>query len=438
MKQALSNTLRMTAAASTLGFLAISQNALASGFSVPEISTAGLSTANAMVANPDETGAFAYNPAAMGFHDTTSASLGAVFIGPRFDVTTASGNHDSQGASWITAPLFNAAIKVNDKWRAGLTVNAPFGLETRWDYGTFPALSQSGTLPPPLPPLSVPTGSHPTTSKLEIIDFAPTLAYRASEHLSLGAGLDLYWAKSAALDSNLATMGGNGAGLGFNLSALYSQGALSLGIAFRSAATAEVSGSFLPQNATLERVYTFTGGAAGLPPPQPGNVDVNLPWRLQLGARYEINAELAVEFDWTRIGWSQFDTLKVKGVNTGLISEDTNKWHDANAYRFGATYQVRPETQLRFGYSYDERAQDDAHFSARVPDTNRQLFSIGVAQSIANGYSVELGYMYVLGEDRKYRSTTPWTGGEVNGTSAIDGDYGTTAHLIGLELTKTF
>ncbi len=426
------------AVASTLGGCAVGAfllpgSAAASGFSVPEVSTAGIATANALVANPEETGAFAYNPSAMGFHDASSVNLGAIMIGPSFSVKTGSGSHDSQGADWLAAPMIQVAIKAADQWRVGLAVNAPFGLETRWTYGTFPLLSQSRTLPSPLGPVTVPTGNHPTESKLEILDFVPSVAYRVNDNLSLGLGADIYWAKSAQLNSNLGKMSGDGNGVGVNLSALYRLDALSFGVTYRSGATLDIDGGYTPQNMPLV-------AAGRLPPGQSANVELDLPWSVQVGVRYAFNAALAVELDWTRTGWSRFATLEVKGDNTGdLIFADTNDWSNANAYRLGLTWQVRPATQLRFGYSYDETGQPDEHFSARVPDSDRQLFGIGIAQDLGNGYSVEGSYMYVMGDDRNYRSATPYApGGDVNGTDALNGDYEMHANLFGIELVKVF
>ena len=122
---------------------------MAAGFALPELSTAGTGTANALVANPEETGAFAYNPAAMGFHERSTVALGAIFIGPSFTVSNEGGRSDSQGADWYAGPGFQAALRLTDQWRFGLGINAPFGLETRWAYGTFPTLSQSVTIPTP-------------------------------------------------------------------------------------------------------------------------------------------------------------------------------------------------------------------------------------------------------------------------------------------------
>ena len=435
MHSRLARSVAAALAAGAIGTLGLQGSAHASGFALPEASTAGIGTANALVANPKDVGAIPYNAAAMGFHDKSSVALGVLMIGPSFSVATASGNHEGTGADWVAGPLFQAAIKVADRWRVGLGLTAPFGLETRWPYGTFPALSQSATLrlPAPLGTVTIPTASHPTTSKLEILDLAPTVAFRVNDSLSLAAGLDIYWVKSAELNSNLGAMSGDGTGVGFNLGLMYRLKALSLGASFHSAPTIGLSGNFTPSNTTLVALRR-------LPQGQPASLDLNLPWRLQLGVRYEITKEVAAEFDWSYTGWSKFDRLVVTGDRTGTqISSETNAWSNANAYRLGLTWQVLPATQLRLGYAYDETGQGDDYFSARVPDNNRQTFGIGVAQDLGRGFSVEAGYMYVMGEKRNYRSAVPYTATSgVNGTTALNGEYEMSANLIGIEVVMTF
>lgn len=420
-------------AAGTIGTFGVVDNAAASGFALPEISAAGAATANAMVANPEEIGAIPYNAAAMGFHNS-SVAAGAIMIGPSFRVTTSNGEHDSQGADWVAVPMIQGAVKVHDQWRIGFGINAPFGLETRWPfsasppYGTFPALSMSRQI---APGVVVPTGNHPTSSKLEILDFVPTAAYRVNQDLSLAAGLDVYWVKSAELNSNLGQMSGDGTGLGFNLGLMYRVKALTLGVSYHSASTIGIDGDYMPLNSTLVRLGRLAQG-------QSASVDLDLPWRLQVGARYELNETVAAELDWSYTGWSEFNRLVVVGDTGDLISYDTNDWSNSSAYRFGLTWQARPATQLRFGYAYDETGQGGNHFSARVPDSDRQLFSLGLAQDLGSGYSIEASYMYVLANERNVRSAVPYTGGAPNGTSAINGKYEMDANLIGIEIVKVF
>jgi long-chain fatty acid transport protein len=418
-----------------LAVLAAAPQAQASGFSVPELSTAGLGTANAMVANPDEIGAFAYNPAAMSFHDSSSVAIGGLFINMNLSVDNASGRHDSNSPEWVAAPLFQAAVKVTDRWRVGLGATTPFGLETRWDEGTFPLLSGSRTLTiPTIGTISLPNGNQPTKSLLQVLDITPSASYRINDMVSVSAGLDYYWAKQAELDSSLAELQGRGSGLGWNLGLMFRKDAWSLGASYHSATTVAIDGTYTPLDNTLVALGAVTPG-------QTAKLDLNLPWRLQLGARYAINPQLAVEVDWTRIGWSQFENIEVKTKSGGnVIFTDTNDWEDADAIRLGLTYAVRPNTQLRFGYSYDQTGQPDAHFSARVPDSDRQLFSIGVSQGLGQGFTVEAGYMYVLVDDRNYSGDTQYQGlgTDVNGSTAVAGTYESDVNLFAIELSKVF
>lgn len=423
------------ALAGGLSVLAVAPQAQASGFSVPELSTAGLSTSNAMVANPQEIGAFAYNPAAMAFHDASSLSVGALLVNMNLSLDNASGSHDSRTPDWVGIPMIQAAVKVSDQWRVGLGVNTPFGLETRWDLGTFPLLSGTRTLTVPgIGSLSLPTGNQPTSSQLQVLDITPTASYRINELFSVSGGLDYYWAKQAQLDSSLAELQGRGSGLGWNLGLMFRKDAWSLGANYHSAATVAIDGTYTPLDTTLVALGVLTPG-------QTAKLDLNLPWRLQLGARYAINPQLAVEVDWTRIGWSEFDKIQVKTKNGGaVIFTDTNDWEDTDAIRLGLTYDVRPTTQLRFGYSYDQTGQTDAHFSARVPDSDRQLFSLGVSQGLGQGFKVEAGYMYVLVDDRSYTGDTRYAGlgSDVNGSTAVAGTYEGDVNLFAIEVSKQF
>jgi long-chain fatty acid transport protein len=215
---------------------------------------------------------------------------------------------------------------------------------------------------------------------------------------------------------------------------MFRKGAWSLGASYHSAATVAIDGTYTPLNQTLVAI-------GALVPGQTAELDLNLPWRLQLGARYAINPQLAVELDWTRMGWSEFQKIKVDGKVTGqTIFTDVNDWEDADAIRLGLTYDIRPSTQLRLGYSYDETGQPDDHFSARVPDKDRQLFSIGVAQDLGNDFRVEAGYMYVLTEDRDFSGDFPYggLGSDVNGSTAVAGEYKGDVNLFAIEFSKAF
>jgi long-chain fatty acid transport protein len=64
---------------------------------------------------------------------------------------------------------------------------------------------------------------------------------------------------------------------------------------------------------------------------------------------------------------------------------------------------------------------------------------VGAAQDLGQGWTAEAGYMYVMFNDRDFSSSRPYRlGEEINGTAAVNGEYQAHAHLVGLELRKTF
>lgn len=378
----------------------------ASGFRLPEASLAGLGTSNALVANAQEPGALAYNPAAMAFHDGTTVVAGLIAIDPDISVTTSSGDHDSSVDTPFYVPDLFVTGHISPTVTWGLNIGAPFGLETNWAPGTFPTLT--GGL----------AGLHPTRSKIDMVNINPNMAVKLGANTSIAAGLDYYYVRDVRLDSGAAKVSGDGGDYGFNLAALHIAGPWSFGASYRSAITVDVDGTV---NTT------------------PATANVDFPWMLQVGARYQATKAVAIEFDIERTGWSEFDQIRIRSSATGgILATSTNNWDDANAYRLGATWDVTQDTQLRAGYTFDETGQTDEYFSARLPDADRHLFSIGVAQKLG-GWTIEGGYMYVLFDDRDNASATAYVPpGDPNGTTAYNGSYSASVHLLGLGVNTKF
>ncbi len=389
--------------------------AQASGFNIPEISIGGLGTANAVVANPRMLGAVPYNPSLAAFHSGTTLSGGLMVVHPESKVTTAARNTPTtasfQGKDNVFIPNLSVTHQVNDQITLAFNTSVPLGLSTQYPPGTFSVLS---------------TGS-PTKSQVEVVDISPSLAFRVSPSTSVAIGVDYYWVRKIAFDASAIQNKGDGTAWGWNLSATHVNGPWSLGASFRSHAQADISGS-----TTVTGLGTFGGTKA----------ELDIPWRAQIGVRYQVNPKLAVEADLSRTGWSSFDTLV---INTTVpipalqTITSANHWKNTNAYRLGATWQLDDATELRFGYTLDKTAMPTAYFSARTADADRNLFSIGIERKLGNGLAIEAGYMYVKFKDRSLRSATAYTtGSDPNGTDAYNGDYKTTVHLFGVGLSKRF
>ena len=157
---------------------------------------------------------------------------------------------------------------------------------------------------------------------------------------------------------------------------------------------------------------------------------------LQLGVLYQPTDNFGVEFDIERTSWASFDTITISNSTGAPLTSSANNWEDTTTYRLGFTYKITSATKLLFGYSYDETPQPDEFFSARVPDADRQLFSIGASHEFSS-WKLEYAYMYVDVDDRTINSSTA-PGTEPNGTLAYNGTYESEVSLIGLSLSTSF
>ncbi|RMG36737.1 MAG: aromatic hydrocarbon degradation protein [Gammaproteobacteria bacterium] len=390
----------------------------AAGFNVPEISVAGTALSNALAANPEIHGAVAYNPALAAFHKGTVITAGVNVVHAESTVSPTLGTPaDFQGQDNVFIPNLHLTHQWNQDVFLGFSSSLPFGLSTNYPLGTFGTLAAFN----PGAPLSA-GALQPTKSKVEIVDMAPSVTFKLGQDTAIGVGVDYYWARKVVFDSQDVQNSGDGDGWGLNVSLAHVAGPWSVGASYRSRAVVDIQGT---------TVFGLLGAT-------PAKAKLVVPWRAQIGIRYKASPALAIEADVSRTGWNSFDTLTISNAISPVVS--TNQWDDSNAYRLSATYQLNNAAELRFGYTFDEKASGDAHFSARTADSDRHLFSLGFGLDLGNGLEVEGSYMLVRFTDRNFATTTPFGtyGSDANGTSAYNGNYETTVHIVGLGLSKRF
>lgn len=396
-------------------------SAHASGFRIPEVSVAGTASANALAATTDELGAIAYNPALISFHKGKAAMLGVNYIDIEFTVTPTGGTETKgNGKSKHYAPNILLSTVGDNNWGFAMLVNAPFGLETSWPDETFP-----GFVPVvinPGPPAVTLDNLEPTLSRITMLNYNPNLSYQFDATSSVSFGLDFYDVMDLALNSQAFKIGGSGSGIGWNIGVVNKMGALTLGMSYRSKVNTHITGNF--DSSSIGG--TVLGAKAKL----------EFPDIFQLGLHYQATDALGIEFDVDRTGWSSFDQIRVESSTGGTFTTSTNNWKNSWAYRLGMSYKVSNTMKLMFGYSYDDSPQPDEYFSARVPDADRQLFSIGASHDI-NGWILQYSYMYVDIDTRNVNSSTGFTG-DPNGTVLYNGKYETDLYLIGLSLATKF
>lgn len=397
----------------SISFIVYLQSATASGFRLPEYSAAGVATSNALVADTSRISAVAYNPAIMSIYvprkENKNLFSGNV-INVQFDSEVTIGATTTQGSgetSFIIPSLF-VSTPITKQLTLGLLIHSPFGLETAWPADTFAPFASINAL-------------EPNLSRIKMYNANFNLGYQLNANTGFAFGLNRYELLDLQFNSQAAEIKGTGEGYGWNVAYIGKFDKLSLGISYRSAVHASADGS-----------ATTTTPATAI------ELDVTFPEMLTIGINYAVSDKLKVEFDIEHTGWDVYDNLNIRrSTDQSTLTLSTNNWKNTLAYRASVQYKINKH-QILFGYAYDETPQGDAFYSARIPDADRQLFSIGYQYDFGN-YQLETGLMLVKFDDRTVNSSDAYVlTQEPNGTTAYNGTYRSSATVISVGFNTTF
>jgi len=390
--------------------------ALGLGVRIPDQNAAATARGNAFAATADNASAVYYNPAGITQFDGISVLVGAYSISLNVDVELDAPGSSSFGNTnneQQFAPQFFASWKLKDLPLAlGFGVYAPFGFAMEYpDRTAFRALARKG--------------------KIEYLTFNPVLAWQVTDTLSVAIGANINTAETT-LERGVLAPGdsfrfkGNGTSFGFNAGLLWKPHPMhSFGVNYRSASNIEFDG--------ISRLQYdgFTVPTPFGPFPVPGvrrednaTVDFDFPQNVVLGYSFRPTENWNFEFNWD---WTDWDTLNdlVLNQKSGDVILPFG-WKSSAFYEFGLTRKFGNGLRASVGYIYSENSSPNATFNPIVPDSNRNIYSIGFGQSLDH-VNWDVAYQYAHGPARNID----------NGTTA-DGTYRFDSHAITFSLGYQF
>ncbi|NDP48304.1 MAG: transporter [Sulfuriferula multivorans] len=383
----------------------------AAGFALVEQNASGLGNAYAgQAASAQDASTIFFNPAGMTLLPDRQVVMAGHLIKPQAEfngtVTPAIGG-DNGGDAGGLAVVPNAyfAYRLTPDIHVGLGMNAPFGLKTEYD-SAWKGRTQA------------------IKSELKTINLNPSIAWKASETLSLGAGLSIQYAKatltSNAGTSGLATIEGDDYGWGFNLGALWQVSpATRIGLAYRSEVEQKLKG-------TAEFSLNALGNG-------PIKASLTLPDSASLSVLHKLNPkwELLADVTWT--GWSDFDELRILRTSGTLLSLTPENWSDSYRYSVGANYRMNDKLTLRGGVAYDETPVSDIYRTARIPDESRTWLAFGAQYRLSNSSAIDFGYAHLFIKDARINKT--------EGTAppiTLTGKYESSVDILSAQFTHNF
>ena len=395
--------------------------AIAGGFGIGTQSGSG--TGNAFAggaAAADDSSVAWYNPAAMfalapgkqitvaghalkpSFKFTNSGASTGAFLG----AGTGEGN---DGGDWNFVPNAFYTMDINPNWRFGFAVNAPFGLKTDYDAGwrgRFQALK----------------------SDIKSVNLNPSIAYKVSDRLSIGAGVSVQKidatltsdATAAAL--GLVTLKADDVGYGFNLGMSFQATPdTRIGAHYRSTVKYDLEGT-----ATFSAVAALNGGI---------RADLKVPDSFSVSVFHKLNPKWELMGDITWTGWSsvqQLAVIRTTGAVGTLLpgSPLLFRWDDTWRVGVGANYKVNDNMKLRFGVAFDQTPTNDVDRTPKLPDQDRTWIAIGVQHRLSKAGVLEAGYAHEFVKDASINNVTA--------VGTLRGSFKNKADIFSLQYSHSF
>lgn len=403
--------------------------AAASGFALIEQSGSGLGNAFAGgAASAYDASTIFYNPAGMSRLSGRQITVSGSMIGPSAQFSNAGsvaaaarplGSAPGDAGSWALVPNAYFAMEVNPKMHVGLGINAPFGLKTEYQagwMGRFQALKSS----------------------VETINLNPSLSWRVTDALTLGAGVNYQRIRAGLtsaqsfgpLGEGVSNMSGSDAAWGVNLGALMDMGnGGRLGIAYRSSVNYQLSGTL---------VVTSPAGVAVLNRPVIANM--KMPDTLSLSYFRDLGNQWDVMADLTRTGWSNFSELRIVDAGTGAARSLTpENWSNTWRVALGGNYHYNDQWTARMGVAYDQAGVSDAFRTARIPDANRTWLALGGQYKPTKSSAVDFGYAHLFVNNSSINNNTGATGAASTATvGRLVGTYKNSVDIFSVQYAHSF
>ena len=410
-----------------LSTLLLSTSAMAAGFHLREQSAAAQGNAYAGATAGAENGSYAYyNAAGLTRQKGLQVNLGATYIAPRATAKNVMSESGTRGADVenvvhaAVSPNGTVSYQLNDRAFAAIAVNSPFGMITKYDRDWVGS-------------------DHGITSDLKSGAITPMFAYKATDKLSLGAGVQMQyvWAHLTSSHTlapgvrvNNVTTNGNDFDMGYQLGALYEfTDSTRVGVGYRSEINHKLKGKMKSSGSPSSEFNALTN--------QKISAKLTTPAMLSMGVYHDINEKWAVMAEYQRVFWSSFQNLTFVGDRLnkpeGNIAQVKENWRDTNFYSIGTSYMLDNQWKLRLGLAYDQSAVRYAHRTPRIPDSDRIWYSAGLGYQYNENLSFDMGYTYIKAHSARMNSAV--TGNEGSHVSA---DYSNSVKVFAFSVNYAF
>ena len=439
-------------ALAVLGALVAGQ-AGASGFQLREQSVKNLGKSNAGSLVGKDASNVSLNPAAMTNLDknTFQADITVIDLTAEFTgsgrvlgspAAPLSGGNGGDPGDPTVVPNMAAVFPLHgalEGMTIGASVGAPFGLKTEYEpgwVGRYRAL----------------------TSDVKVVDLTLSVAFKATDGVSFGAGLiyeraDVTLSKAIDFGTAICASGnpancfnpvypfkpqqmdgafevsGNDTAMGYVIGMQVAPSdKLAIGVSHRSEIKHDLTGTLDFQNvpALLGADPRFQDGDGG--------ARMVTPKITTLSIMYGVTDAFRVLADYQATGWSSLQDVTIKRSNGTVVGSEDFSWKDTDFFSVGVEYDLSEAFTLRAGVGKDESPTNDVTRTPRLPDDDRMLYSLGMSWAMSDHLTIDAAYQRITIEDPVINLGVHLP----SDLSTLQGTYSGSANLFGVSMQYRF
>ncbi len=409
---------RFVLAAVAAGF---SLSSMAEGYQVNTLSTRQLGMGHTGTGMHLGAESMYFNPAGLGYMWDSfdfSGSFTSIFAHAKAELP------DGKSFNTVNDPstplMFNAGFSIYDNLKAGVSFYTPYGSGIDWtDNWPGAVLSQRVSL--------------------KMFTLQPTVSWRITDRLSVGAGLTVNWGTvdlskglvvpgtadmmlgllaqtgqlptapvmyAGVMPASVNLNGKSNVSCGYNVGVMYDvRDNLTVGVSFRSKVGMTVDAGRASVSYANEQAQTLlkeldiinsTNFTASMP----------CPYVLSLGASWKPVGGLTLAVDARLTGWKAYRYLEIKfldplcdkysqTVENG--NEITKNYRNCWAFSLGADYELTHRFDVRAGLMIDTSPVNRNYYNPETPGMTKIEPTVGFSFKPFKGFSIDFAFMYVAG-----------------------------------------
>lgn len=369
--------------------LSLPTKSFAGGFALYEYAARANAMGGAVIALADDPSAVAYNPAGMTQLPGTQTMVGATVIAPVGDVRHGNTQWATTKSNLYYPPHAYLTHQLNERAWFGVGMFSRYGVGTEYN---------------------IDWGGRGNIYKADLmsISIAPNLAYKLTDNLSMGFGIEVLYSAADLRKVNAANrdmhMNVSGVGVGGQASLHYIiNDQWSAGFTYHTS-----------QKHTDTGTVRYNNQLAGANMIN-GNLEMHLvlPASYTLGVAYKPTKQWKLEADAIFTQWQDYEKLiydfEYNPGSTGSGSVVSWKnWRNVWRFQLGTEYQVLDWLALRAGFVWDQDPIRKGYEDYMLPSSDRKIYSVGFGIQ-DNKLTYDFSLMYLKNNDRSIDSVAAGT-----------------------------